>query len=604
MDEVFVSIVMPVYNEEKYIVNCIDSLLQQDYSQNLMEWIFVDGMSTDNTKQLIQQYIEKYPTLIKVYDNPNKTVPYAMNIGIGNAKGKYIIRLDAHADYSKNYISKCVYYLNTTNADNVGGIAETKSRGIVGNAIAKMLSSKFGVGNSQFRTNGESGYVDTVPFGAFRREVFEKYGGYDERLTRNQDNEMNYRIRKNGGNVIGYDLNAEKIKLYKNGVDPTNEVGNEGIKNTTVEFTADETKIREAKFIIVAVPTPVNTDHTPDLTPVIGASEIVGRNLTRGAIVVYESTVYPGCTEDVCIPILEKESGMKCGVDFKVGYSPERINPGDKVHRLENIHKIVSGMDEESLKEIKNIYDLVIEVGTHPVSNIKTAEAVKVVENSQRDINIAFMNELAMVFDRMGIDTNEVVNGMNTKWNALGFRPGLVGGHCIGVDPYYFTYEAEKLGYHSQIILNGRIVNDSMGAYIANAAVKQMIAAGQAPRDSKVVILGLTFKENCPDTRNSKVDDIIKQLKTYDITPVVIDPWANESDALREYGVELKSMAEARDADCVIVAVAHNEFKAMSLSDIKGLFRKSADAEKVLLDVKGLYKIDELKASGMRWWRL
>lgn len=405
-------------------------------------------------------------------------------------------------------------------------------------------------------------------------------------------------------NVIGYDLNAEKIKLYKNGVDPTNEVGNDGIKNTTVEFTADETKIREAKFIIVAVPTPVNTDHTPDLAPVIGASKIVGRNLTRGAIVVYESTVYPGCTEDVCIPILEKESGMKCGVDFKVGYSPERINPGDRVHRLENIHKIVSGMDEESLKEIKNIYDLVIEVGTHPVSNIKTAEAVKVVENSQRDINIAFMNELAMVFDRMGIDTNEVVDGMNTKWNALGFRPGLVGGHCIGVDPYYFTYEAEKLGYHSQIILNGRIVNDSMGAYVADAAVKQMIAAGQAPRDSKVVILGLTFKENCPDTRNSKVDDIIKQLKTYGITPVVIDPWASESDALREYGVELKSMDEARDADCVIVAVAHNEFKAMSLFDIKKLFKKSADAEKVLLDVKGLYKIDELKASGMRWWRL
>ena len=405
-------------------------------------------------------------------------------------------------------------------------------------------------------------------------------------------------------NVIGYDLNAEKIKLYKNGVDPTNEVGNDGIKNTTVEFTADETKIREAKFIIVAVPTPVNTDHTPDLAPVIGASKIVGRNLTKGAIVVYESTVYPGCTEDVCIPILEKESGMKCGVDFKVGYSPERINPGDRVHRLENIHKIVSGMDEESLKEIKNIYDLVIEVGTHPVSNIKTAEAVKVVENSQRDINIAFMNELAMVFDRMGIDTNEVVDGMNTKWNALGFRPGLVGGHCIGVDPYYFTYEAEKLGYHSQIILNGRIVNDSMGAYVADAAVKQMIAAGQAPRDSKVVILGLTFKENCPDTRNSKVDDIIKQLKTYGITPVVIDPWASESDALREYGVELKSMDEARDADCVIVAVAHNEFKAMSLFDIKKLFKKSADAEKVLLDVKGLYKIDELKASGMRWWRL
>ena len=404
--------------------------------------------------------------------------------------------------------------------------------------------------------------------------------------------------------VIGYDLNAAKIELYKQGIDPTNEVGAEEIKNSTVEFTSDEKKLQEAKFIIVAVPTPVNTDHTPDLTPVIGASQIVGRNITAGSIVVYESTVYPGCTEDVCIPILEKESGMKCGVDFKVGYSPERINPGDKVHRLENIHKIVSGMDEQSLAEIKNVYDLVIEVGTHPVSNIKTAEAVKVVENSQRDINIAFMNELAMVFDRMGIDTNEVVDGMNTKWNALGFRPGLVGGHCIGVDPYYFTYEAEKLGYHSQIILNGRIVNDNMGAYVADAAIKQMIAAGLAPKKSKVVILGLTFKENCPDTRNSKVDDIIKRLGTYEIKPVVIDPWASERDAMHEYGVELKSMDDAKDADCVIVAVAHNEFKAMSLEDIKSLFKIGPDEEKVLLDVKGLYKVADLKASGMRYWRL
>lgn len=405
-------------------------------------------------------------------------------------------------------------------------------------------------------------------------------------------------------NVIGYDLNAEKIKLYKNGIDPTNEVGNEGIKNTTVEFTADETKIREAKFIIVAVPTPVNTDHTPDLTPVIGASKIVGRNITKGAIVVYESTVYPGCTEDVCIPILEKESGMKCGVDFRVGYSPERINPGDKVHRLENIHKIVSGMDEESLEEIKNIYDLVIEVGTHPVSNIKTAEAVKVVENSQRDINIAFMNELAMVFDRMGIDTNEVVDGMNTKWNALGFRPGLVGGHCIGVDPYYFTYEAEKLGYHSQIILNGRIVNDSMGAYIADKAVKTMIEAGQAPKKSKVVILGLTFKENCPDIRNSKVADIIKQLKTYGINPIVVDPWADEKDAFREYGVKLSNLEIVKDVDCIIVAVAHNEFRKMSLDEIRMLFRQCPDNEKVLLDVKGLYTVVNLKQSGMNYWRL
>ena len=404
--------------------------------------------------------------------------------------------------------------------------------------------------------------------------------------------------------VIGYDLNEKKIEMYKRGIDPTKEVGNEEIKNTAVEFTSDEYKLKEAKFIIVAVPTPVNIDHTPDLAPVIGASEIVGRNLQKGTIVVYESTVYPGCTEDICIPILEKESGLKCGIDFKVGYSPERINPGDKVHRLENIHKIVSGMDEDSLNEIKNIYNLVIEVGTYPVSNIKTAEAVKVVENSQRDINIAFMNELAMVFDRMGIDTNEVVDGMNTKWNALGFRPGLVGGHCIGVDPYYFTYEAEKLGYHSQIILNGRIVNDSMGAYIADAAVKLMIEAGQAPKKSKVVILGLTFKENCPDTRNSKVEDIIKQLKTYDIEPVVIDPWANERDAMHEYGIELKTMDEAKNADCVIIAVAHNEFKGMSLDDIKALYKDGSDNQKVLLDVKGIYKISDLEKSGIRYWRL
>lgn len=409
---------------------------------------------------------------------------------------------------------------------------------------------------------------------------------------------------KKGLNVIGFDLNAAKIELYKSGIDPTKEVGDEEIKNTKIQFTADETELKKAKFIIVAVPTPVNTDHTPDLTPVIGASEIVGRNLTPGSIVVYESTVYPGCTEDVCIPILEKQSGLKCGVDFKIGYSPERINPGDKVHRLENIHKIVSGIDEESLQEIKAVYDLVIEVGTHPVSNLRTAEAVKVVENSQRDINIAFMNELAMVFDRMDIDTNEVVDGMNTKWNALGFRPGLVGGHCIGVDPYYFTYEAEKLGYHSQIILNGRIVNDSMGAFVADKAIKKMIEAGQAPKKSKVVILGLTFKENCPDTRNSKVDDIIKQLNTYGIEPVVVDPWASERDAMHEYGVTLTPIEDVVDADCVIVAVAHNEFRAMCLSDIKKLFKAGDDSEKVLIDVKGLYKIEDLKVSGMQWWRL
>lgn len=410
---------------------------------------------------------------------------------------------------------------------------------------------------------------------------------------------------KKGLNVIGFDLNKAKIDLYKSGVDPTKEVGDDVIKNTTLEFTSDPTKLKEAKYIIVAVPTPVNADHTPDLKPVIGASEIVGKNLSKGSIVVFESTVYPGVTEDVCMPIIEKESGLKCGVDFKMGYSPERINPGDKVHRLENIHKIVSGMDAESLEEIKNVYNLVIEVGTHPVSSIKTAEAVKVVENSQRDINIAFMNELAMVFDRMGIDTNEVVDGMNTKWNALGFRPGLVGGHCIGVDPYYFTYEAEKLGYHSQIILNGRMVNDGMGKYVADSAIKQMIIAGKSPKKSNVVILGLTFKENCPDTRNSKVDDIIKRLAEFEIKPIVVDPWACERDAMREYGVSLTKLSDVKDADCVIVAVAHNEFRALSLNDIKALFRKdSADNEKILIDVKGLYKIDDLNASGMKWWRL
>lgn len=409
---------------------------------------------------------------------------------------------------------------------------------------------------------------------------------------------------KKGLNVIGFDLNMEKIALYKSGVDPTKEIGDEEIKKTKISFTSDEIDLRKAKFHIIAVPTPVNSDHTPDLAPVISASEIVGRNLVPDSIVVYESTVYPGCTEDVCIPILERESGLKCGVDFKIGYSPERINPGDKEHRLENIHKIVSGMDEESRDIIKAVYDLVIEVGTYPVSNIRTAEAVKVVENSQRDINIAFMNELAMVFDRMDIDTNEVVDGMNTKWNALGFRPGLVGGHCIGVDPYYFTYEAERLGYHSQIILNGRIVNDHMGAFVADAAIKKMILAGLAPKKSKVVILGLTFKENCPDTRNSKVSDIIDELKKYNIDPMVVDPWACERDAMHEYGVELTKLDDVKDVDCVIVAVAHNEFKSMNLEEIKKLFKDGPDEQKVLIDVKGIYSIDDLNRSGMQWWRL
>lgn len=409
---------------------------------------------------------------------------------------------------------------------------------------------------------------------------------------------------RKGINVIGYDLNNVKVRLYKSGIDPTKEVGDQAIKETSVEFTSNEKKLQETRFIIVAVPTPVNIDHTPDLSPVIEASKIIGKNLKKGTIIVYESTVFPGCTEHICIPILERESGYKCGEDFKIGYSPERINPGDKIHRLENIHKIVSGCDAESLEEIKNIYDIVIEVGTYPVSNIRTAEAIKVVENSQRDINIAFMNELAMVFDRMDIDTNEVVDGMNTKWNALGFRPGLVGGHCIGVDPYYFTYEAENLGYHSQIILNGRIVNNGMGEYIAEAAIRLMIDAGQTPKKSKVVVLGITFKENCPDTRNTKVNDIIKHLNKYGIKPEVIDPWASKQEVLQEYGIQLKSIEEIKDADCIIVAVAHNEFREMNFDGVKAMFRHGPNNKKVLVDVKGLYKVEDLKASKIKFWRL
>ncbi len=407
-----------------------------------------------------------------------------------------------------------------------------------------------------------------------------------------------------GVQVIGFDLNIAKVNLYRQGIDPTHEVGDDAISKTTVQFTWDAVDLQKARFHIVAVPTPVNQDHTPDLSPVISASQVLGRNLTKGSIVVFESTVYPGVTEDVCVPILEKESGLKCGEDFKIGYSPERINPGDKIHRLENIEKIVSGMDAESLEEIKNVYDLIIKVGTYPVSTIKTAEAVKVVENSQRDINIAFMNELAMVFDRMGIDTAEVVEGMNTKWNALGFRPGLVGGHCIGVDPYYFTYEAEKLGYHSQIILAGRKVNDGMGAFVADAAIKQLILAGKAPKSSKVVILGLTFKENCPDTRNSKVEDIIDRLTEYGIKPLVVDPWANEKEAIHEYWVRLTPITDISDVDCIILAVAHDEFKKMSLEELDSLYADEDNNKKVLIDVKSIMNKKAVEAAGYRYWRL
>jgi UDP-N-acetyl-D-galactosamine dehydrogenase len=404
--------------------------------------------------------------------------------------------------------------------------------------------------------------------------------------------------------VIGFDLNKKKIELYKSGIDPTNEVGNKEIKKTIVKFTADETKLREAKFHIIAVPTPINSDKTPDLSPVEGASRIVGRNLTKGSIVVYESTVYPGVTEDICVPILEKESGLKCGVDFKIGYSPERINPGDKVHRLENIIKIVSGMDEESLDEIAKVYELVIEVGVHRAGSIKVAEAAKVVENSQRDINIAFMNELAMVFDRMGIDTKEVVEAMNTKWNALGFTPGLVGGHCIGVDPYYFVYEAEKLGYHSQIILSGRKINDGMGKFVADAIIKKLILANKVVRQAKVVILGITFKENTPDTRNSKVVDIIDSLRDYGIEPIVVDPEADADEAKHEYGVELTDIKEVEGADCLVLAVAHDTFKQMSWNDIDALYGDFDNKERVLIDVKSILDRKAIEGKGYSYWRL
>ncbi len=404
--------------------------------------------------------------------------------------------------------------------------------------------------------------------------------------------------------VIGFDINEKRVYEYQHGIDSTNEVG-EAIKNTKVDFTSDPARLKEAKFIIVAVPTPINDDTTPDLRPVEGASATVGKNLTPGTIVVFESTVYPGVTEDICVPIIERESGLKCGVDWKIGYSPERINPGDRVHTLTSIRKIVSGMDEESAREIKKVYDIVIKAGTFPVSDIKTAEAVKVVENSQRDINIAFMNEIAIICDKLKIDTDEVLAGMNTKWNALGFKPGLVGGHCIGVDPYYLTNAAEKLGYHSRIILNGRKVNDSMGAFVADAAIKEMIESGMAPKKATVVVLGITFKENCPDTRNSKVVDIINRLKEYEIFPVVTDPWADAEVAKHEYGVDLVDMKDIPKADCVIVAVGHNEFRSMSMMQMKDLFKPELkDEEKVLIDVKSLYRIDELKASGMRFWRL
>ena len=405
--------------------------------------------------------------------------------------------------------------------------------------------------------------------------------------------------------VVGFDINEHKIAQYKKGLDPTQEVGDAAVKNTTVAFTSDETKLREAKFHIVAVPTPVNQDKTPDLAPVIGASTILGRNLTKGSVVVYESTVYPGVTEEICVPLLEKGSGLKCGRDFKIGYSPERINPGDKKHRLENIIKIVSGMDKKTLETIASVYELVIKAGVHRASCIKVAEAAKLMENSQRDINIAFVNELSMAFDCMGIDTNEVIDAMNTKWNSLGFRPGLVGGHCIGIDPYYFVYEAEKFGYHSQIVSAGRRVNDGMGAFVADASIKQLVKAGKVVRDAKVVILGLTFKENCPDIRNSKVADIIHRLQEYDIKPQICDPWADPEEAQAVYGVDLLPLNKVKDVDCLIFAVSHKQFTKLSMKAIDKLYKPAKDNKsKVLIDVKNIFTRAALEKTGYSFWKL
>lgn len=404
--------------------------------------------------------------------------------------------------------------------------------------------------------------------------------------------------------VIGYDVDAQKIARYCKGEDVTTEVGDAAVAASSVHFTAKEAELRQADFVIVAVPTPIHPDNTPDLTPFISASRTVGRNLKLGATVVYESTVYPGVTEELCLPVLEQESGLKGGTDFKIGYSPERINPGDKVHTLRTIRKIVSGMDAETLKKVKSVYDRIIDAGTFPVSSIKTAEAIKLVENSQRDINIAFMNEAAEVFEKIGIDTNEVVDGMNTKWNALGFRPGLVGGHCIGVDPYYFIYKAHQVGYESQIVAAGRRMNDSMGRFVAEMAVKKMVQAGLAPAQARVVILGFTFKENCPDVRNTRVADIVHTLEEYGICPVVVDPCADKALVQKEYGVALTDLEQVENADCILHAVAHRQFREMGLPGLMALFRPDGGAKRVLLDVKGEWPVSQLKELEITWWRM
>ena len=405
-------------------------------------------------------------------------------------------------------------------------------------------------------------------------------------------------------NTIGFDINEEKITNYKSGIDPTEEVGEEKIRATALQFTSEEKDLQKAGFIIVAVPTPVNGDETPDLNPVVGASKIVGRNLSKGSIVVFESTVYPGVTEDICIPILEKESGLLCGQDFKIGYSPERINPSDKVHRLENITKIVSGMDEETLEEIAAVYELIIEAGVYKAESIKVAEAAKLVENSQRDINIAFMNEFAMVCELMGINTKSVIDAMNTKWNALGFHPGLVGGHCIGIDPYYFIYKAKMLGYHSQIIAAGRKINNSMGSFVADAVIKSLIQADLNVRHANIYVFGITFKEDCPDIRNSRAFDVLKRLAEYGIQTKVVDPVADKKEAKHEFGIELVGMEEVKDADCLIFLVAHKQFKELQLAEVDALYNQQSQSKRVIIDVKSIFEANTFKDNDYIYWNL
>ena len=401
--------------------------------------------------------------------------------------------------------------------------------------------------------------------------------------------------------VIGFDVNSAKIARYREGFDPTNEVGDEAIRETKVDFTDDPARLREARFHIVAVPTPVNPDKTPNLSPVADASRLLGQYLSKGSIVVYESTVYPGVTEDVCVPLLEEASHLKCGEDFFIGYSPERINPGDRVHTLKNITKIVSGMNENTRKEIAAVYSMVVDK-VYEAPCIRVAEAAKVCENSQRDINIAFVNELAMAFERMGINTNDVVDAMNTKWNALGFRPGLVGGHCIGVDPYYLTYEAEQMGYHSRIISAGRLVNDGMGAFVGDCCIKKLIETDHVVRKARLGVMGVTFKEDCPDVRNSKVADIIKRLREFGVEPMICDPCAEADEVEREYGFKLVSAEEMRDMDCLIFAVAHKEYRQMDIAALRALYKK--DGAPVLIDVKGIFDGEAARATGFAYWEM